>query len=218
MSGYRRMFTALETTSTATTSEIASSAIIMSFAQGLIAETVRRAERRGGSEREVEVVHEFRIPVRPHVLDVGHFRKDEGGLTARAARAGRRAAPVEIQYHRPKAMTLLSQIAPPLASRTLASVLNFTAPMIPATRRTAAGGVHGGDQADQRPCHHAEPSGVAVDAAGIADDQYGQQHDDDNDEGPAGISAPELGRQGGAEASGGQHGQRHRPAALAGPA
>jgi hypothetical protein len=33
---------------------------------------------------------------------------------------------------------LLSQIAPPLASRTLASVLNFTAPMIPATRRTAA--------------------------------------------------------------------------------
>ena len=35
-------------------------------------------------------------------------------------------------------MTLLSQIAPPLASRTLASVLNAAAPMIPATRRTAA--------------------------------------------------------------------------------
>jgi hypothetical protein len=33
------MFTARETTSTATTSEIASSAIIMSFAHGLIAET-----------------------------------------------------------------------------------------------------------------------------------------------------------------------------------
>ena len=39
MSGYFKMFTALETTRIATTSEIASSAIIMSFAQGLIAET-----------------------------------------------------------------------------------------------------------------------------------------------------------------------------------
>ena len=37
--GYLKMFTARETTSTATTSEIASWAIIMSFAQGLIAET-----------------------------------------------------------------------------------------------------------------------------------------------------------------------------------
>jgi len=42
------------------------------------------------------------------------------------------------QYHRPKTITLLSQMAPPLASRTLASVLNPTAPMIPTTRRTAA--------------------------------------------------------------------------------
>ena len=37
--GYLKMFTAREMTSTATTSEIASSNIIMSFAQGLIAET-----------------------------------------------------------------------------------------------------------------------------------------------------------------------------------
>ena len=37
--GYLKMFTARETTSTATTSEIASSDIIMSLAQGLIAET-----------------------------------------------------------------------------------------------------------------------------------------------------------------------------------
>lgn len=37
--GYPKMFTARETTSTATTSEIASSDIIVSFAQGLIAET-----------------------------------------------------------------------------------------------------------------------------------------------------------------------------------
>src|SRR6266568_4811865 len=42
------------------------------------------------------------------------------------------------QYHRPKAITLVSQIAPPLASRMLASVLNLAPPMIPATRRTAA--------------------------------------------------------------------------------
>ena len=35
-------------------------------------------------------------------------------------------------------MTLLSQMAPPLASRTSASVLNVAASMIPATRRTAA--------------------------------------------------------------------------------
>jgi hypothetical protein len=37
--GYLRMLTARETTRTATSSEIASSVIIMSFAQGLIAET-----------------------------------------------------------------------------------------------------------------------------------------------------------------------------------
>jgi hypothetical protein len=37
--GYFKMFTARETTRIATTSEMASSAIIMSFAQGLIAET-----------------------------------------------------------------------------------------------------------------------------------------------------------------------------------
>src|SRR6266581_1250471 len=42
------------------------------------------------------------------------------------------------QYHKPKAITLLSQIAPPLASRMLASLLNVALPMIPATRRTAA--------------------------------------------------------------------------------
>jgi hypothetical protein len=114
-------------------------------------------------------------------------------------------------------MTLLSQMAPPLASRILASVLNFTAPMIPATRRTAAAGVHGGDQADQRAGQHPEPTGFAVDAAGIADDQYGQEDDDDHDEGPAGVAVPELRWQGGAEASGGQHGQGHGPAALAGP-
>src|SRR6516165_4510541 len=42
------------------------------------------------------------------------------------------------QYHKPKAITLLSQIAPPLASRMLALVLKLAAPMIPATRRTAA--------------------------------------------------------------------------------
>ena len=39
MSGYFKMFTALATTSSATSSEIASSVIIMSFAHGLIAET-----------------------------------------------------------------------------------------------------------------------------------------------------------------------------------
>jgi hypothetical protein len=32
----------------------------------------------------------------------------------------------------------------------------------------------------------------AVAAAGIADDQDAEQHDDDRDEGPAGISVPEL--------------------------
>ena len=114
-------------------------------------------------------------------------------------------------------MTLLSQMAPPLASRTLASVLNFAAPMIPATRRTAAVAFTAVIRPISVAVKHAEPSGFAVDPAGIADDQYGQEHDDDHDEGPAGVAVPELGWQGGAEASRGQHGQGHRPAALPGP-
>jgi len=44
-----------------------------------------------------------------------------------------------------------------------------------------------------------------------------QEHDDDHDEGPAGVAVPELVWQGGTEASRGQHGQGHRPAAFAGP-
>src|SRR5260370_27538853 len=61
-----------------------------------------------------------------------------GGRPAPRARA---AAPPRSrsQYHRPKAITLVSHTAPPLASRTLALLVHVAfAPMIAATRRTTA--------------------------------------------------------------------------------
>ena len=94
-------------------------------------------------------------------------------------------------------ITLLSQIAPPLASRTLALVLKLAASMIPATRRPAAAAF----TAEIRPISVAvmtrSQRGIAVDAAGIADDEHGEQDEDDQDERPAGIAVPELRRQGG---------------------
>ena len=53
----------------------------------------------------------------------------------------RAAAPSRsrFQYHSPKAMTLVSHTAPPLASSTLASLVNLAWPMVmAATRRTTA--------------------------------------------------------------------------------
>ena len=92
---YLRMFTARAITRRPTTSEIASSAIIRSLAHGLIAETSVGLKRGGGREREVQVVDELRIPVRVHVLAVGHLREHER-RSALAMCAGRGAATVEV--------------------------------------------------------------------------------------------------------------------------
>ena len=102
---------------------------------------------------------------------VVHLGEDEGGLVARSARAGGRAATVKVPVPQPKAITLLSQMAPPLARRTLASLVNLAGDGDPGYQAHYRGHIHYGDQADQRPGHHPQPSGVAVDPARVGNDR-----------------------------------------------
>ena len=117
-----RMFTALATTKRATTSEIASSDIIISSSRP-IADTLV-GPRSGGGEGEVEVVHKPRAPVRLHVFLIFHLGKDQRRQVCLHLTHVLRPPRSRAQYQSPKAMTLVSQMAPPLARSSLASFVN----------------------------------------------------------------------------------------------
>jgi hypothetical protein len=165
----------------------------------------------------MKVVDELRIPAGRDVLGVDHLGEDEGGLMGRAAHAGGRAAAVEIPVPQAEDDDVAEPDGTAAGEQDIGVGAEFRRADDPGHQTHRGAGVHGGDQADQRAGQYPEPSRFAVDAARIADDQYGQEDDDDHDEGPAGVAVPELRWQGGAEASGGQHGHGHGPAALAGP-
>ena len=178
---------------------------------------VRWAEGRGRREREMQVVHELRIPVSPYVLSVGHFRENEGDLTDCSACPGRRSASVEI----PVPQTEGEHVGEPdraAAGEQDVGIVAELGTVDDAGHQADRGrSIHGGDRPDQRPGQYPQPSGVAVDAPWVADDEYRKQGEEDYDEGPAGISEPERRWQHRTQSSSGQHRQPHRPAALACP-
>jgi Ion channel len=176
---------------------------------------VGRAEGGGRRERQLQVVDELRIPVSRYVLSVGHFGEDEGGLMTRSAGAGRRSAPVEIPVPQAEGEHVSEPDRATAGEQDVGIVAELGVVDEAGDQTHSSGGVYYRDKSDQCPGPRSEPPGVAVDAAGVTDDEYREQDEDDCDEGPAGISGPELRRQDRPQSSGGQHRQRHRPAALA---
>ena len=61
---------------------------------------------------------------------------------------------------------------------------------------------------------HTKPGGLAVDAAGVTNDEHHDQHDKQSKEGASSIPQPELGRERDSHHPGQKDGDRHRPASL----
>ena len=75
--------------------------------------------------------------------------------------------------------------------------------------------VRDGDQPDDHAGQVVEPRAVAVDAAGVPDDQRSQQDDEEDQEDPGGVAVAQLVRQRRPEEARGDDGERHRPPGLA---
>src|SRR4029079_14861273 len=103
-----RMLTARATTRTPTTTETDLLGHHHHLRPRLDRRAVRRAERHGGVERQVQVVDKGRVPPLADVLGARHLGEEERGRDRRPRRPGRRAAGPprsRFQYQRPKAIT-----------------------------------------------------------------------------------------------------------------
>ena len=112
-------------------------------------------------------------------------------------------------------MMLESQMAPPLASSTLAFWVKLDTLMMPDHQTDGGVRVGDGDQPDQHAGQVVQPGPVPVDAAGVADDQDGQQDHDEDEEEPGGVAVAQLVRERRPQQARGDDGERHGPAGLA---
>ncbi len=211
------MLTARATTRIPTTREMADSAINMSFAQGLIADTSVGLNAVAVAKLKVEVVHERGRPVRLDMLRVQHLGEDQGGSGAGARGAGRRATAVEV----PEPEREGDDVGEPdggTAGQQHLGVLGETRHVDDAHDEAHGRvGVGDRDEADEHAGEVVEPWAVPVDAARVADDEDREEDQEEHEEEPGGVAVAQLVGQCRPQQPGGDDGKGHGPARLAPP-